>query len=480
MSQDLSIIILAAGKGTRMQSDLPKVVHRTIDGPMISVITRTALQLAPKAIYIVTGHKKEVVEAVIDADFKDQKNIFLVEQTQQLGTGHAVKAVIDSTAFSSDSSNQTLILYGDTPLVSTTLLKRFCEAQEKSNAALSLISVNATTETAYGRIIRAPKTNSAELGELLKITEAKDCTPEEFAIREVNSGIYLVRTQILKTAVTKIKNENRQSEFYLTDLVEIIRSSKKGTDNTVTAWLADSLDQIQGVNDLADLLVVNKIMKQQKIAELLKSGVTFLDDTSVVVSPSVSVGKGSHIGPNVQILGNSIIGENVTIEGTAVIIDSSIGNNCALKLGVRIEKSTLHDHVSVGPFAHLRPDTELKAEVKIGNFVEVKKSTLESGVKVNHLSYIGDATIGSNSNIGAGTITCNYDGFNKSKTTIGENVFIGSNSSLVAPVTINANATVGAGSVITKDVVSGALALTRADQREIPGWSEKKRARGKR
>ena len=454
--KDLNVIILAAGKGTRMNSQLPKVAHQTLAGPMIASVLQAACGLNPKTVAVVTGFKREIVEEVASgskpAGFEG--NLLFAIQDQQLGTGHAVKCALDQlkSHFDINNASTTLILYGDTPLLSTNLLKSFLDFHIQNKNDLSIITANATPNSAYGRIIRNND------GLVSKIIERKDCSPQQALITEVNSGIYLVDTKLLIDSISEIKSTNAQKEYYLTDIVEIAVSSKK----TVKAFLSNNSDVLQGVNSVSDLSLVNRVIMNKKCEELLNSGVQILDPNSVYIEPSVKIGQGSIIGPNTQIKGTTVIGERVTIEGSALIIDSQIGNDCSLKFGLRIEKTSIKNHVSVGPFAHLRPDTILEDDVKIGNFVETKKAHLQKGAKANHLTYLGDASIGQNSNIGAGTITCNYDGVKKSKTTIGQNVFIGSNSSLVAPVTIEDGATVGAGSVITKTIQENSLGFTRA------------------
>lgn len=455
----LNVIILAAGKGTRMKSDLPKVVHKTINGPMIHLVISAAEFINPKKIVIVTGFKKEIVEESVN-QFKTNCKIEFAHQSEQLGTGHAVKCALESCADLKISKNLTLILYGDTPLLSKKLISEFLEEHKISKADLSLISVETKLDSSYGRIIRDPN------GSVSKIVEFKDCTPEQKKIREVNSGIYLADSEFLADCIKELTNNNAQKEYYLTDIVEVAVSLKK----SVKAFFTSDESLVQGVNDLKDLDLVNKILVKNKIDELLLSGVTFLDSSSVYIEPSVRIGQNCIIGPNVQLFGETTIANKTTIEGTCYIKDSTIGENCSLKLGLRIESAIIKNNVSIGPFAHIRANTELNEDVKIGNFVETKNSILHKGVKANHLSYLGDAEIGEDSNIGAGTITCNYDGYKKSKTTLGKNVFIGSNTSLVAPLTINDNVVIGAGSVITKDIEAGSLALTRAPLVKKNGW----------
>jgi bifunctional UDP-N-acetylglucosamine pyrophosphorylase/glucosamine-1-phosphate N-acetyltransferase len=471
MCSNLAIIILAAGKGTRMKTELPKVLCETVAGAMIDVVLRHALDLNPDSIFIVTGYKKEFVEKHVKTVFEPHlKKLHFVHQSEQLGTGHAVKVVADEASFQSIPQNSdVLILYGDTPLLEASLLKNFLISHKSQNASLSLITVNEPKENSFGRIVRDSTSN------ISKIVEVKDCSDLEKKIQEVNSGIYLISKNLLNDLIYKIGSNNSQNEYYLTDLVELASAAHQ----TIFGYIAPTFDHVMGVNNLLDLQIVNRIIMNEHLKKLIAEGVTCLDPSSVYIEPSVTVGTRSKLGSNIQIKGNTKIGSNVTIEGTALIIDSIIGDNCTLKLGSRIEGSILEESVSVGPFANIRPETVLRKDVRIGNFVETKKSILETGVKVNHLSYIGDTTIGKDTNVGAGTITCNYDGIKKSKTIIGERVFIGSNSSLVAPVTIESDTTIGAGSVITKDVSEGSLAVTRAEQKEIKGWTTKKRGAAK-
>jgi bifunctional UDP-N-acetylglucosamine pyrophosphorylase/glucosamine-1-phosphate N-acetyltransferase len=454
-------IILAAGKGTRMKSQLPKVAIKTLKGPMISSVIKAALDsVNPDNFIIVTGYKSDVVESVIREDYQEAFSFNFALQEQQLGTGHATQIAVNKYKDFFKNHGATLILYGDTPLISPIILSSFLEFHNSNQNNFSIITSLADKDSAYGKIVRD------ENGNIEKIVEKKDCTPQQSSITEVNSGIYLIDNNFLLNSINLLNNSNAQNEFYLTDLVEIATKNNihvspfKVTDDSV----------LQGVNSLMELSFINKTIMKQKITELLNNGVQILDPDTTYIEDSVNIEVGSIIGPNTQIFGTTSIGANTKIEGTSYILNSTVGSNCTIKFGTRIEDSKLMDSVSVGPFANLRPGSVLEEQVRIGNFVETKNAHLKKGAKANHLTYLGDAEIGEDSNIGAGTITCNYDGIRKSKTTLGKSVFIGSNSSLVAPLTIGDNSTIGAGSVITKNVEENSLALTRAELRTKKGY----------
>lgn len=458
--ESICIVILAAGLGKRMKSDLPKVATETLNGPMILSVVKTALTLNPQKTIVITGHKREVIESLIEKSPYRGKVTFTYQE-KQLGTGHAVQCAVPALQ---DAPDEVLILYGDTPLISSTTLSAFQAEHKNSSATLSILTLQSDGTTAYGRIVRDTH------GKVQKIVEAKDCSSEEIKIKEVNSGIYLVQKKFLLDALSALTNNNAQSEYYLTDIVE---AAVKQNNPVHTYTVHDPLE-VQGVNDFYDLALVNGAIMEQRTKELLQSGVKLLDPSSVFIEAGVTIGAGTVIGPNVQIRGKTTIGSRCKIEGTALIIDATIKDDAHIKFSVQIQGATIGAHAAVGPFAHIRPDSILDEEVKVGNFVEVKKSHLKKGAKASHLTYLGDATIGQDANIGAGTITCNYDGVKKSQTIIEDNVFIGSNSSLVAPVTIRKGATIGAGSVITKEIPEDSLALTRAELFVKKGWGKKK------
>ncbi len=453
-------VILAAGMGKRMKSELPKVLAPISGEPMVVRILNSITNLNLHRIAVVVGHKGEIVKEVVHKHISTE--IIWADQKTQLGTGDAASCGVIALG---DISGTVLITPGDTPLLSTTTLKNLLEAHLKANATVTLLSFKPSNSFGYGRILRD------ENGVVTGIREEKDCSEAEKQITEVNSGVYAVDSAFLQKALETLEAKNAQGELYLTDIV----SKAHSEGQHIGAFLASDTNEFIGVNDHKQLAEAQKIAMDRKNEELLLNGVRMINASSVYVEDHVTIGSGTVLGPNIQIIGSSKIGSNVMFEGDALIINSIIEDDAIVKFGVRAENAKIGRGASVGPFAHLRPDTVLESEVKIGNFVEVKKSTLKAGAKASHLSYIGDAEVGKNANIGAGTITCNYDGYKKSKTIIGDNAFVGSNSSLVAPVTIGANAIVGAGSVITKDVASESLAVERSDQREISGWAKRKR-----
>lgn len=475
------VVILAAGLGRRLGGELPKVLQRTSENTLIghllctlmnkqneatSARTSSALPVEVDRCVIVTGHKSDLVEQEVKQGFPDQCSrgvIRFAHQAEQLGTGHAVRSAEEAFR---DFTGPICIMYGDAPLLRPSSIKRLLEFHQENAGTISLLSMEIDNPHGYGRIIR----DEAE-GTVLEICEDRDCTPSKALVREVNQGTYVVDSAFLWSALSRLKNDNAQKEYYLTDIVSIAVAEGQRVQALPLGDVSEGL----GVNDLADLSLVNKALNRRRLEVLQRQGVYMVDPESVWIDPEVKVGGGSHFGPSVQVKGASSIGSNVIIDGHAFIADCAIADNVHIKFGVVASGATISSGAQVGPFAHLREGTELGAEAKVGNFVETKKAKLEAGVKASHLSYLGDCEIGEATNIGAGTITCNYDGYKKSRTSIGKGVFIGSNSSLVAPVTIGAGATVGAGSVITKDVEPEALAVARATQIQKAGWAKKKR-----
>lgn len=476
MAENLTIIILAAGKGTRMGGEEAKVLRNSFSGPLLQEVMKSAAGLNPKKILIVTGFQAEEVERRArgfleticnnavhrNSEKRFSGSIEFCRQIEQRGTGDAVKATIPAL---SGFSGEVLILCGDAPVILPSSLRSLIANHRQENATVSLLTAHHSEPGSYGRILRNPDT-----GELTGIREARDASTEELQIQEVNSGVYVVDSAFLPGALSQLEPDNAQGEFYLTDIVgQAIQEGQRVVSSSCSS------DELTGVNSHADLNVVNAIQQRRVREEVSAQGVSFLQPDSVSIHPMAVFGAGVHIGPSVVIGENVQIGENVTIEGMSYITDATIEDGATIKWGSRIDGAMVGSGSSVGPFAHLRPGSHLGTNVKIGNFVEVKKSTLGDEAKASHLSYLGDARIGAGANIGAGTITCNYDGYTKSTTVVGDGAFIGSNSSLVAPVEIGHGATVGAGSTITKPVAADALAVTRAEQRELAGWSKKKR-----
>lgn len=466
-SPKLSVIILGAGLGRRMRSDLPKVVISTCERPMIQHVVEAASSLSPERIVVVTGHRREMVEEAVQAGAAEGlypiKPLSFAIQKDQLGTGDAVKAALPNLeGFSGD----VLILYGDVPLLRKETLKGLLTKHHSNGSDLTIVTAITDQQNSYGRIVRDSRSKS-----ILKVVETKDCTPEEFAIKEVNVGIYLCESKFLKTAVLGLKNQNAQKEYYLTDIVEAANGSALKLD----ALIISDISEVQGVNDRIELGIVNETIRNRRVAQFVLDGVEISDPRTTYIDPGVTIASGVKIGPNVQLIGETSIAAGVLIEGNTYIKSCNIENQAVIKFSCHLEDSKIGAGASVGPFARIRPGSILERDVKIGNFVETKKAHFKEGAKASHLSYLGDCTVGKEANVGAGTITCNYDGYKKSKTTIGDGAFIGSNTSLVAPVEIGAGATVGAGSVITKNVEPDALAVTRAPQVSKPGWSKKKR-----
>ena len=445
----LKTLILAAGKGTRMKSDMPKVIHKVNGIPMITKIIDTLSGLNPEENILILGHKKEEVLKVVG------ENCDYVLQTEQLGTGHAV---IQAKEKLEGYDGDVMILCGDTPLLRESTLKSLYEYHKESGAVTTILTSIYENPFGYGRIVK-------EDGLVKAIVEEKEASEEIKKIKEVNGGVYCFNSKELFKALDKIDNNNEKGEYYLTDVIGIQVSENK----KVQSFILEDKMEILGVNSKVELAQAGKVLRDRKNRELMEEGVILIDPETTYVEESVKVGRDTVLYPGVVLQGKTVIGENCEIIGNSRIIDSVLGNNIRVESSV-IEESILEDGVTMGPFAHIRPKSLLKEKVHIGNFVEVKKSTLEKGVKAGHLTYLGDAQVGENTNIGAGTITCNYDGVNKSKTVIGKDAFIGSDSMLVAPVNIGEKALIGAGSVITKDVPSNSLAVSRSKQIIKTDW----------
>lgn len=438
----LKTVILAAGKGTRMKSEMPKVIHKVCGIPMVQRVMNTCNKIGSEENILVLGHKKEEVLKVLpEASY--------VLQEEQLGTGHAVLQAKEKL---SNFKGTVMVLYGDAPLLTEETLRAMYLSHKESKAVTTILTSILENPFGYGRIIK-------DENGVKEIVEEKEATPEIKAIKEVNAGLYCFECEELLKALEKIDNNNEKGEYYLTDIIAInVKEGKK-----VNAFLLEDQEEVLGVNSKVELELANRILRARINKTHMENGVILIDKNSTYIEEGVEIGKDTVIYPGVFLQGNTKIGENCEIIGNTRIVDCEVGNNVRIESSV-LEESIVEDKVTIGPFAHLRPKTHLKEEVHIGNFVETKKSVLEKGVKAGHLTYLGDATIGEKTNIGAGTITCNYDGVNKNKTIIGKNAFIGSDTMLVAPVEIGDNALVGAGSVITKDVASNALAVSRSKQ----------------
>ncbi|MEC9488300.1 MAG: bifunctional UDP-N-acetylglucosamine diphosphorylase/glucosamine-1-phosphate N-acetyltransferase GlmU [Halanaerobium sp.] len=439
--RDLATIVLAAGKGTRMKSKLTKVLHPILGQPMLQYILETVCQLNPVRNLVVIGHQADQVRKTIG----EETGFNFIIQEEQLGTGHAVKVTREKLA---DFGQDVLILYGDTPLLTADTLKDFIASHQQKGAVASVLTARLTDPTGYGRIVRD------EDGTVKAIVEETDLTSGSKDIREINSGIYLFAAPLLLKALAEIKPDNAQGEYYLTDVVTILRN--KG--HKIHPFLIKDQEEICGVNDRARLAEVAAVIRERINRKWMKEGVTILDPTQTYIQPSVSIEPDVTIYPGVYLEGNTTIGEDTLIGSGCRIKDSCLGQGVEVQNSIILE-SKIGDGCKIGPFAYIRPGTELAEGVKIGDFVEVKKSKIGEGTKVPHLSYVGDTRIGSGTNVGAGTITANYDGINKNKTIIGSDAFIGSNCTLVAPVEVGDRAMTGAGSVVTKDVKEATIVV---------------------
>jgi bifunctional UDP-N-acetylglucosamine pyrophosphorylase/glucosamine-1-phosphate N-acetyltransferase len=456
--ENIAAVILAAGKGTRMKSGLVKVLHQAAGRPMIAWPVDAACAAGASPVVLVVGHQADAVRAA----FHGRTEIRSAMQEEQLGTGHAVACARDALA---GFSGTVLILCGDTPLLRVETLQDLIAFHREQGASLTVLTAVMSNPYGYGRVIRDGA------GRVVRIVEQKDATLEEQAICEINSGIYCMESGFLFANIGSISSDNAQKEFYLTDLVSI--AAGKGL--TCLGRCTDDSDEIMGVNDRAQLAEASRILRQRINHDLMCSGVSLVDPAHSYIDSSVSIGHDTIIYPNCRISGTTIIGSGCTIENGVSIDACNIGNGCHIKAGSVLEGSQLHAEVSVGPMAHLRPGTVLNDHVKIGNFVETKKIVMGEGSKASHLTYLGDAEIGSNVNIGCGTITCNYDGVNKHRTVIGDDVFIGSDVQLVAPVVVGRNSLVAAGTTVTMEVPPDSLAISRVPQVNKVGWRLKKR-----
>ncbi len=452
----IATIILAAGKGTRMKSDVVKVLHPILGLPMLSYPVALSLNgIKAEKTIVVVGFQAEQIKEM----FRSPQIQFALQE-EQLGTGHAA---LQAIPFLKTFTGTVLILCGDVPLVKPDTLQKFIGAFEESHSILSVLTTVVEHPLGYGRILRSPE------GWLEKIVEEKDASERERSIREINTGIYCVKAPFLFDGLREIGKDNAQGEYYLTDLVEIAK--QKGLK--CSAHVVSDPVEVMGINTRVDLAMANEVLRLAKLRDLMLSGVTIVDPKTTYVDQAVDVGKDTLLYPNCHLQGRTKIGERSIIEPNTKISDSIVGNGVTIRSNSVITESKIGEGACIGPFSHLRPLSELKNKATIGNFVEVKKSVIGKGSKANHLAYIGDSIVGEEVNIGAGTITCNYDGFKKHQTIIGDRVFVGSNVELVAPVKLGNGSTIGAGSTVTEDVPGGALAISRTKQKNIRGWTKK-------
>lgn len=455
---DIHVVILAAGQGTRMKSQLPKVLHPVAGRPMVERVLRTAQSLNPATVTLVVGHRAEVVREQLAG----WPAVRFVIQEPQLGTAHALQ---QTEAVLAGMRGTVVVLSGDVPLLTAQTLGRLTELRRAANAAATVVTATVNRPYGYGRIVRTD-------GRIARIVEERDASPSERQIQEINSGIYAFDLDTLFDTLRGIAARNAQGEFYLTDLVGIFRRRNL----PVETLLVEDAQEVRGINSRTELAEVSRLVNQQKNEELMAAGVTLIDPASTYIGPDVEIGPDTVIHPGVIIEGRTRIGAASEIQGYVRICDSEIGDGVSINNFCLIVGSQVANGVSVGPFAHLRPGNIVGEGAKIGNFVELKKTSVGPGSKVSHLSYLGDATIGANVNVGAGAITCNYDGTKKSQTVIEDGAFIGSDSQLVAPVRIGKGAYVAAGSSVTEDVPAGALGIARARQTNVEGWVERRKS----
>lgn len=455
---DFVTVILAAGKGTRMKSKLPKVLHKAAGKPMLQHVIDAADAAGARRNIVVTGFGGEVVRQWIG------DSVEYVEQHEQLGTGHAV---LQTKELLLREHGTIMVLCGDTPLLTAELLARFHEEHVQSGAKATVLTAMMPNAKGYGRIVRR------ENGEVLKIVEHKDATEEERAIHEVNAGIYCFDAQALFTALTEVTNDNAQGEYYLPDVLGILRNAGE----KIWAVVADNYESTLGINSRSQLAVAERILRRRKVEEIMSEGVTVIDPDTTFIDAEVRIGMDTILYPFTFLEGVTVIGENCRIGPNVRFQNMVVGDDVTAHF-TYAHDAVIEHHADLGQFTHIRPDSHIGEGVRVGNFVEVKNSNIGAGAKLPHLSYIGDCDMGAYVNMGCGTITVNYDGKNKYRTVIGDRAFIGCNSNLVAPVTIGDDAYIGAGSTITHDVRQGTLAVARARQKEIEGWADKRKEKG--
>jgi bifunctional UDP-N-acetylglucosamine pyrophosphorylase / glucosamine-1-phosphate N-acetyltransferase len=459
MSQSLAAVVLCAGKGTRMKSDKAKVLHPILGKPLAYYPISRAFEIGAANVVAVIGHQGETVQRVLSHEFRGYP-ISFATQVNQRGTGDAVNAAREALkAF----SGAVMLLYGDVPLLTQETLKRLVSAFSESKSVLALVSCHTENPKGYGRVVKNAQ------GFATHIVEEKDCSAEQKKITEINAGIYVADSKFLWEALAKLTPNNAAGELYLTDIVA--QASKLGNVIVVDA----PLEETAGVNDRVELSARGEVLKQRINERHMRQGVSFIDIKTTYIEEGAEIGEETILGPNVSISSDCNIGSRVTIGQGSVLTNTTVGDDCEIKPYSVLEESVVGIKCHVGPFARLRPGTILDEAVHVGNFVETKKAHLRKGTKAGHLAYLGDAEIGMNCNIGAGTITCNYDGVNKHVTTLGNNVFVGSDTQLVAPVTLGNDVFVGAGSTVTEDVPAGSLALSRAPMTIKEGWAERRK-----
>ncbi len=466
---DFGIVIMAAGKGTRLRSARPKVLHQ-VGGKalLLHVIAAAQTAVAPGEIVVVVGHQAGQVEQAATST-----GVRFVLQPQQLGTGHALQCVRDwYSSTGNPVPEHLLVLSGDVPLIRPETIAALHDTHLRERAAMTILTAIPPDPTGYGRVLRRDSGSA----EVLAIVEQKSLTPELLAtpdrLREINSGIYAFNTAELFARLGALHNTNSAGEFYLTDIAAILVADGK----RVVAVSANSVDEVLGANTIAEMMHLDASLREITVKRLMAAGVTIFRPETVTIDAEVEIGPDTLLEPFTQVLGSTRIGSNCRIRSYSVIENCTLGDGVLVRNGCILNSSTVGDGAQLGPYAHLRPESQIGAHAHVGNFVETKKATLGEGSKANHLAYLGDAVIGAGTNIGAGVITCNYDGVHKHPTVIGDGVFVGSDSTLVAPLTLESGSYVAAGSCITEDVPTDALALGRARQVTKPGWAAQKRS----
>ncbi|MFC5861681.1 bifunctional UDP-N-acetylglucosamine diphosphorylase/glucosamine-1-phosphate N-acetyltransferase GlmU [Acidicapsa dinghuensis] len=462
----LAVVIMAAGKGTRLKSRRPKVLHEIGGKPLLAHVIAAASKIVdPSDMYVVVGHQAEHVEAAVAAS-----GVRFVLQAAQLGTGHAIQCAKEAIA----AYDQVLVLSGDVPLIETATIERLRDFHLRESAAMTILTALPDNPFGYGRIVRkASETTPANSVEVEAIVEQKSLSSQQEPIAEINTGIYAFGVTPLLAHLDELKAENRQQEYYLTDMAKLLVEAGE----RVVAVAAPSAEEVLGANTIAELVALDATLRTKTAERLMAAGVTIFRPESCWIDADVEAGPDTVIEPHVQLLGKTRIGSDCLIRSGTVVENSSIADNVLIRQSCIITDSTVGNDAKIGPFAHLRPGSEIGEEAHIGNFVETKKAKVGKGAKASHLTYLGDAIVGAGSNIGAGVITCNYDGVNKHTTEIGEGVFVGSDSTLVAPIAIGNGAYIGAGSCITKEVPADALAVGRSRQVTKEGWAAARRAR---
>jgi bifunctional UDP-N-acetylglucosamine pyrophosphorylase/glucosamine-1-phosphate N-acetyltransferase len=454
---DTHVVILAAGKGTRMKSARPKMLHHVAGQPMIEYVLARAAVIRPRSTVLVVGHQAEMLRSALAR----HRGLSFVVQEPQLGTAHAL---LTTEPALSGQTGTLLLLSGDVPLLSSKTLQRLVDHHQSTRAAATVVTAVVEEPRGYGRIVRSGE-------RIARIVEDKDATSAEREIREINSGIYAFALEGLFAAVRSIAAENAQHEYYLPDLVAIYRQKGLGVETIRVS----NADEIRGINSRSELAALSRVVRDEKTAELMAAGVTIEDPATAYIDRDVTIGADTILHPGVSIEGQTTIGAGCEIHSGVRIVDSQIGDRVIVFNHCVVTNARLAADVRVGPFAHLRNEADVRANAKVGNFVELKKTVLGAGSKSMHLAYLGDTTIGEKVNIGAGTITCNYDGKNKNRTVIEDGAFIGSDTQLIAPVTIGAGAYVGSGTTIRENVPAGALAVSAGKQRNIENWVEERK-----